>query len=308
MTDNLPDQPPGAGSFAFPQSDRVGQATMVEQSRAVAEALAAMQVAQSRPRNTAACIAEMERSCQMRELADRAFYRFPRAKTTVTGPSIYLARELARCWGHIAYGVFEQRRDDEYGQSEMLAYAWDLQANARVATGFIVPHKRDKTGGPERLVDMRDVYENNANNGARRVREAIYAVLPPWFTERAKTLCTETMKKDDSGKPLPQRAADMIAWFGTKYGVIADQLESKLGRESNRWTEFDLAQLRVVGQSLSRGEVTVDEEFPPPQIRAADLLAGARPAVQPSAPAAVPDSGTGPTAEDIAAMNAEAQQ
>jgi hypothetical protein len=57
------------------------------------------------------------------------------------------------------------------------------------------------------LVDMRDIYENNANNGARRLREAIFAILPAWFKEEAKELCSKTLE-GGGDKPLAQRIAD----------------------------------------------------------------------------------------------------
>ncbi len=119
---------------------RVGQATVVEQSRAVAEVQAAVLVAQNRPRDEQAALAQMRESCKMRQLADRAFFRYSRGGSAISGPSVYLARELARIWGNISHGVSELSRDDEHGQSELQAVAWDLEKNTRVATIFIVPH------------------------------------------------------------------------------------------------------------------------------------------------------------------------
>lgn len=249
----------------IPMPTRVGQGTAVEQSRAVAEVQAAIVVAQQCPRDISGAVAQMRESARQKGLADRAFYRFPRAGQTVTGPSVHLARELARCWGNVQYGVSELRRDDEAGQSEMQAWAWDVQTNTRSSSTFIVPHKRDtRKGGPKPLTDMRDVYENNANNGARRLREAIFSVLPPWFVEEAKDLCSQTIS-DGGGQSVQQRAADAIAAFENT-GVTREQLETKLARKVASWTHHDIAQLEVIYTSLSRGEVTRDEEFPPERI------------------------------------------
>lgn len=254
----------------LPAPGRVGQATAIEQSRAVAEVHAAIVVAQQCPRSTQSALAAMRESCAQKALADRAFYRFPRAGQTVSGPSVHLARELARCWGNIQFGVAELRRDDEAGQSEMQAYAWDVQTNARAATIFIVPHIRDTKGGGTRLTDMRDIYENNANNGARRLREAIFSVLPPWYVEEAKELCNQTLKHG-GGVPLAKRIADAIKAFGA-LGVTVDQLEQKLERARDSWTDHDVAQLQVIYTSIQRGEVTKDEEFQPARMTAADLV------------------------------------
>lgn len=250
--------------------DRVGQATAVEQSRAIAEVQGAIVVAQRCPRNVAAAVTSMRESCAQTFLAEKAFFRFPRSGATVSGASVYLARELARCWGNVQYGVAELRRDDVAGQSEMLAFAWDVQTNTRVETKFVVPHMRDKRSGPERLTDMRDIYENNANAGARRVRECVFSILPPWFVDEAKQLCNKTLR-DGGGVPLQKRIADVIGRFA-ELGVSRDQLERKQGRGSNAWTEHDVAQLTVIGRSLANGEVQRDQEFEPDRVTAADIV------------------------------------
>jgi hypothetical protein len=197
---------------AVPRATSIGQATAVEQSRAVAEVQAAVVVAQQCPRDVQFAVQQMRESCAQKALADRAFFRYSRGGSTITGPSVHLARELARVWGNIQYGISELRRDDDEKISEMQAFAWDVQTNTRSAAIFIVPHKRDTKAGQKDLTDLRDVYENNANQGARRVREAIFAVLPPWFTEEAKELCQQTIA-EGGGKPLAQRIADIVRWF-----------------------------------------------------------------------------------------------
>ncbi|MEU0634410.1 hypothetical protein ABZ355_45050, partial [Streptomyces sp. NPDC005989] len=128
---------------------------------------------------------------------------------------------------------------------------------------------RDTKNGPKVLTDMRDIYENNANNGARRVREAIFAILPPWFVEEAKELCSKTLR-DGGGKPLNIRVADAIKAF-EGIGVTADRIETKLGRPSGRWTEHDVAQLQVVFRSVQQGEVSVDDEFPAPRVTTEEI-------------------------------------
>lgn len=258
---------------------RIGQGTAVEQSRAAAEVQAAVVVAQQCPRNIQAAVAQMRESCNQMFLAERAFYRYPKGGQTITGASVHLARELARCWGNVQYGLVEMRRDDEYGQSEMQAFAWDVQTNSRNSSTFIVPHRRDTKDGPKQVTDMRDIYELNTNNGARRVREAIFAILPPWFVEEAKELCNRTLR-DGGGKPLAQRIADAIKAF-EGIGITADRIENRLDRPSAKWTEHDVAQLIVIFKSIQRGEVTAEDEFPAPRV-STDELIGAAPKAKPA--------------------------
>jgi hypothetical protein len=284
----------------LPSARAAGQATMVEQQRAIAEVQGAIIVAQQVPRDQTAALAAMLDSCGEPYLAERAFFRYPKGKVQneetgkwetnfITGLSVYLARELARIWGNIQYGVKELRRDDVAGESEMLAFAWDVQTNTRTEIVFIVKHVRDKKSGPEKLTDLRDIYENNANAGARRVRECILAILPPWFTEKAKVRCTKT-NAEGGGKPLPERISAMLAWYLT-LGVRQEQLERKVGRRVASWTGQDVAILTPIWRSLSAGETTVDDEFPVDQINPADLerlTVAPAPVVQTPAPAPVP--------------------
>lgn len=238
----------------------VSQATTVEQSRAVAEVQAAVIVAQNRPRNEAQAMAKAMESCRQWPVAEGAFYKFPRGGETVAGETISLAVELARCWGNVQYGVMELARNDDAHESEMLAFAWDLETNTQSRQTFLVPHKRDTRQGPKVLTDMRDIYENNTNNAARRLRECIFRILPPYLKEAAKQTCIETLEKGQGEKPLPVRIADAINSFKA-IGVSQDRLEAKLGSSAN-WTAVDVANLQVSYRSVKRNEVSADEEFP----------------------------------------------
>lgn len=242
------------------RGEPASQAAGVEHSRAVAEVQAAVAVAQRCPRNEAQALARALESCGTMEVAESAFFKFPRGGATVAGESIHLATELARCWGNISYGIMELARDDERHVSEMLAFAWDMEANAQSRQTFLVPHKRDKRGGPELLIDMRDIYENNANNGARRLRECIFRVLPPYLKEQAKTRCYETLEKGQGSTPLPTLIMHAIAAF-EKIGVSKDRLEAKFGPSAG-WSKADIAALQVSIRSINRREVSADEEFP----------------------------------------------
>lgn len=247
----------------------IGQITAIEQARAVAEVQARVIVAQNHPRNLQAAIAEMEMVCQQKLLADRAFYNVPRGGTTLTDASIHLAKELARCWGNIDYEVAELRRDDVKGHSEMMAWAWDMQANNKASIKFQVPHTRDMKTGSKRMNDINDIYNLLANMGSRRVREMILKILPTWFVERAKELCYKTLE-DGGGVPLPQRIAAAIKTFDAM-GVPVDRIEHKFGVKADKWTPHHLAQLTVIRTSLHQNTTTVDEEFPVQPVRREDL-------------------------------------
>jgi hypothetical protein len=235
-----------------------GQATMVEQARAIAEVRAAVMIAMDSPRDRTSALTEMREVCGIQGLAERAFFRVPRGGEQVNGESIHLARELARIWGNINYGVKELVRDDIKGQSELLAFAWDLQTNARSEIVFIVPHVKGKAN--RKLTGTQEIYENNASFAGRRLRETIFAVLPVWFKDEAAQLCHKTLESG-GGKPLVQRVADMRAAFEA-LGISAAQLETKRGRRIDDFLAEDVAALGVIYRSIKHSEVTLAEEFP----------------------------------------------
>lgn len=241
---------------------RVGQGTAIEQSRAQSEVYYRVLVAQQVPRNIANVTEAMRETCKNLRLAEKAFYKLPRSGSTVEGPSVHLARELIALWGNVDYGVKELRQDDEHGQSEIEAFAWDLQTNTRNAQIFIVPHKKDVGKGTRALVQNQEIYENNANAGARRVRECIFNVLPRWFVEEAQEICKATIARGD-GTPLEERIDTAVALFAKDFGVTEAQLVAKVGREKARWDEQDVAGLSVTYRSIKAREVSKDDEFPP---------------------------------------------
>lgn len=307
-----------------PSAGRISQGTAIEQSRAIAQVQAMVIVAQQCPRSVRTAIAAMEEACSQPALAGRAFFRFPRGKDAngkdiiVNGPSVHLARELARCWGNIEHGITELRRDDAAAESEMQAFAWDLETNTRSASIFIVPHKRDTKWGAKDLTEMRDIYENNANNGARRLRESIFSVLPVWYRERAIELCQQTNEKG-GGIPLPQRIANAVKNFEGRFRVTPARMAAKFGYATvDELTAADVGQLGVIYDSLKQGTVTVDEEFPAEQsgLTAADILGqpknvppapGSVPAAAPLAPPAEPAGGTSTPGERPSALASSGQ-
>ncbi len=275
---SVTEQFPAAASGSTP--DRRGQGTMVEQARAAAEVQAQVYLAREFPRDIATAKKRMLEACAQSELAEAAFYSYPRGGETVSGLTIVAACELALIWGNIVFGLTEMRRDDEYGQSEMQAYAWELETNARIASTFIVTHFRDTKKGSYRLKDGRDIYEKNANEGNRRMRAAVLKVLPRWYVLAAERALNETLKRSvqDSGKPLPVQIRETGSRLFRDYGITPPQIEHKFNRPLERWTAEDLVQLRILGDSLDRGEIRVDEAFPQAKVTPEEIQGGSPPA------------------------------
>lgn len=267
----MPTQTRDLDHIATPrQPEFIGQVTAVEQARAVAEVHAAVVVAQQVPRDMGRAIAEMRHACGRLGLASRAFYSVPNRGS---GSTVHLARELARIFGNVQYGVHELRRDDAAGISEVQAFAWDVERNTRSTRTFVVPHARMKkvNGQPtrEKLTDLGDIYLMNQNVGARAVRECVFTILPRDFVDEAEDICRQTLEHGE-GKPLVERVGEMIQAFAD-VGVKVEQLETKLGLKRGSWTPGDVAQMGIAFRSIQRGETTKEDEFPQRRVTADEL-------------------------------------
>lgn len=247
------------------------QATVVEQARAVAEVAAAVRVAQDFPRDMTRAVEQMRQSCSQKSLANRAFYSLPRAGGRVEGSTVHLARELARCFGNVEYGIRETHRDDAAGVSEVLAWAWDVENNVRQSRGFVVPHARMARGARVQLTDLSEIANNNNSVAARALRECILTLLPVWFRDDAESIAAETLNAALEGETVEQRVTAAIEYFGREFAVTLPQMETRLGMPRAKWTPAELATLNVIASEFGRGEKSVEDEFPEKPIDIAEV-------------------------------------
>lgn len=242
--------------------DNINQGTVaVESHRAIAEAQGKLVIAKRFPRDEFQAFADMKKACQRPGLASKAFYSYPRGGETISGPTIRLAEELARCWRNIEYGIKELSQDN--GKSEMQAFAWDLEANTMSVQNFTNPHAREvKNKGQttiKQLTSLRDIYENNANMAGRRLRARILAVLPADFVEEAIAECKKTLAgKNDT--PLADRVRNMIVQF-EKLGVTREMIEKRLKRSVDTMNATDLTDYVGIFNSLKDGQTKISDWF-----------------------------------------------
>lgn len=274
--------------------------------REVAEVQAAMTIAKRFPRDPILAMDRILQACARPGLAQASLYQYSRGGTDIAGPSIRLAEELARGWGNILCGVTELTRGG--GVSECLAYAWDLESNFRDEKRFQVKHWRDTKGGGYALKDERDIYELIANQGARRKRACLLAVIPGDVQEAAVRQCELTLKtKADLS---PERIKGMVEKFAA-LGITAQQIEKKIQRRLDAITPALMVQLGRIYNSLQDGMSSpgdwfevVETEAAPAQEKAKGV-AGAKAALRkrkPASPALLGDD------EEARALQADADR
>jgi hypothetical protein len=262
MNDLTTTQPATAGNpFARNLPGHVNAGTVaIEAERAIAEAQGKLVIAKRFPRDPALAYQRVMEACSRPGLADEAMYAYKRGGATVTGPSIRLAEELARCWGNIDYGIRELSR--KAGESEMEAYAWDLETNTVTSQKFTVRHVRDTQQGRKDLTDERDIYEIGANMGARRLRARLLAILPPDLVEGAVARCRATLAGNVE-VPLADRVRGVVDAFAG-LGISAQLVERFLGKPLTEVLPEELGDLRAIYRAIKDGTAKASEFFSAP--------------------------------------------
>lgn len=250
----LPNMPQNS---TIPNGDINQGTVIIESQRAIAEAQGKLVIAKRFPRNETAAYANIMRACQRKGLAEKAFYRYNRSESSVTGPTIRFAEELARCWGNLDYGIKELSQDK--GKSEMQAYAWDMETNTISTQNFTNPHIRESGKQQVALTSQRDIYEINANMGARRLRARILAILPADVVEAAIEECKKTIA-GKSDEPLIDRVRKMASSF-EKYGVTQEQIEKRLKRKIDTMNSDDFVEYIGIYNAIKSGESKISEWF-----------------------------------------------
>lgn len=239
------------------------------EARAIAEVKAQVMMAKMYPRDPAAAVDSILRECARPTLADSAVYTFPRGKETVTGPSIRLAEVMARCWGNCSFGqtVLERGKDDKgIGYSVVEAYAWDQETNLRVSRQFEVKHFRSTKSGGYAITDDRDIYELEANMGARRLRACILQMIPGDVTQAAVNACRKTASSGlveamADARQREQLIVKTIKVF-EKMGISAADIEEYLKVRKDDWTADEMLKLKELKTSLEDNVLSIGEVFP----------------------------------------------
>lgn len=232
-------------------------ALAVEAQRVVAEIHGAITAARAYPRDQKFAMDRIIMECTRPGLAEAAVYAYPRGGEMVSGPSIRLAEAIARQWGNIQFGINELAHNPD--ETVMQAFAWDLETNVREVRTFTVPKYRHTKRGKTRLEDPRDVYEQNANMGARRMRGCILAVIPGDVVEQAVQQCMLT-QQNSVGAP-EEVLGRMVEAFESEFGVPAGAVAKRLGHRLDATTTAEVLALKRIYQSLRDGMASPGDYF-----------------------------------------------
>lgn len=222
------------------------------------EIQSAIIIAKRFPRDEDACFQKLMKAASRPSFAEDAAYSFPRGDTDVTGPSVNLAREAARIWGNIRYGLYIVRDDD--GSRLIRGWCWDVETNMKneFDDDFkkLIQRKDKNTKETKWIIcdDERELRELTNRRGAILVRNAILQNLPKDLIEDALFQCRKTLEASAGDNPEGMRKR-LLVDFGS-INITVAQLEQKLGHPFAQSTPKEIAQLRSVCKSIQDGNTT----------------------------------------------------
>lgn len=267
---------------------------MAAVKREESEIQAAIISAKKFPRDELQAYSKAIKSHQRPRLAEAATYTFPRGGSKVEGPSIDCARDLARCWGNMDYGIRVVAMDDN--TVHIKGFAIDLETNNRAsAEDKFNKLVQTKKGWVE--PDERALRELIGRRGSILVRNAILQLLPPDLIDDAQATAKATMMSAAKGE-LKQNREDAIkklvlAFSGVQ--VTTDMIKAKLNHDVSLITDEEFIDLKKIFKSIKDGHTSRSEQFEASGQSAtginAALAARAGVAQQP-APVLMPLSGT----------------
>lgn len=250
------------------RADDASSTALAVRSRAEIES--AIIVAKKFPRDETAAYSKLLKSTKRPTFARKGRYSFPRGGQEVAGPSVNMAREAARCWGNIRYGVSIIPTEDDEELIQIEAWAHDAEENTWAYAQDRFPNKvfRKRDGWVK--PDERDRRELVNRRGAISVRNALLQLLPFDIIEDALAACVATTRaaaQQDLEVNREDTIRKLVLAFDAK-GVDKAMLEGRLGHSTDLIDENELDELRSVWQSMEDGNTHRADHFDIPRAQA----------------------------------------
>lgn len=221
---------------------------------ALQEIQGAIFLAKQFPRNENQCFGKLMEACKRKTLAEKAAYSFPRGGSTVSGPSVNIARVAAQIYGNVRWGLDILRADEDDMTIE--GWAWDIENNVKVTAQDNFKKLVFRKNGGWVKPDERDLRELVNRRGAILVRNCLLQILPKDLIEDALAMCRKILKseiKDPKGE-----AKRMIVQFAD-YGVTVEQLQEYTGQTD--WDADTLVELQEILTAIKDGVSKPKEYF-----------------------------------------------
>lgn len=225
---------------------------------------AALVVAKKFPRDEMGSYQAIIKATKRPTFAEDTMYRFPRSGSDIEGPSVYLAREMARAWGNIRYGLAVLRDDAE---SRLIrGWAWDLQTNSYVEADDDFAKLVFRKKGGWIKPDERDLRELTNRRGAILIRNCLLQLLPSDFIVDACESAKQTLiagAKADPDATL-KKLTTAFSSLGVTTTMLGEWLAVRREVEKANITDAtaeDIVELRQIYKSICDGNSKIGEYF-----------------------------------------------
>jgi len=256
------------GMMTVPEAQPQSAGEMAVVTREQSEIQAAIISAKKFPRNEQQAFVKAIKSFSRPTMAEAATYSFPRGGKTIQGPSVDCARELARCWQNVRYGVRIISRNDK--EMHIKGFAYDAETNNYVESEahFMCLVQR-KVDSPQGRVtkwvepDERDLRELINKHGAIAVRNCILQILPPDLVDDVLATATNTLEKKSKNE-LSTNREDVVKRLVVTFdriGVSVPMLETKLGHSLDTINESELVEFQQILHAIREGVAKREEYF-----------------------------------------------
>lgn len=235
-------------------------------AREEAELKAAIVLARQSPRHELQAYQRIKQAMSRPSMAADARYAFPRGGQQVVGPSVYLAREAARHWGNLRYGVRIVSLDAE--MVHVKGYCHDIETNSYNESEdkfrTKVQRRNKNTGVTEWVTpDERDLRELINKRGAICMRNSILQCLPSDVIEDAMQAAEATLQavEDNNLKTNPVETIRKMADAFAGLGVTVEMLEKYIGHKLDLCTAEEITNFRTIAASLRDGQSKREDYF-----------------------------------------------
>jgi len=252
-----------------PTETATAQATAMARGQVEAQYL----MAERHPRNFDRVRQLILKECQRSNFASEAIYSLPRGGRTIEGLSIRFAEGIRRLWGNMLTQDAVIYEDSE--KRIVRVTAVDFETNSVAMSDVTVtkwmerrqPKRGDEVLGARTNSTGQTVYKVRVTDDDMRVktnaeaararRNRILELVPADLRDECMRACRNTMANASAQDPDAFRK-QIVDGF-TVLGVRADDLHKYLGHELDGASPVELAELRVVYQTVRDGEATWHE-------------------------------------------------
>lgn len=221
-----------------------------------AEIEGAIVSAKNFPRNEAAACQGIIDACKNPKLARIARYSYKRGTGKVEGISVNLAREAARIWENIRFGLSILRDDEDERTIE--GWAWDVQTNTKITMQDSFKKLIYRKKGGYIKPDERDLRELTNRRGAIAVRNCLLQLIPKYILDEAEDTCIEAIT--GSIKDPKATARKLVKAFAN-FGVTVEMIEGYLEHFIDLITKEEIVDLQGVYTSIKDGNSKREEYF-----------------------------------------------